>query len=259
MKIKNGDGITKYIQTARTGTEADAYISVHVDINKVSINLGLIDAYSTATVLGTCTAPDTAKQTLGTTAGLYVYPSTALAMTVVSDDVTDDGAGLGAQTVLIKGLNDSYGSIEETVTLDGTTPVACVNSYFRINTVQVQTAGSGGTNTGTITVENAGTVYSTVQPGAGTAYPGVYTTPADVSALCTDCTVSCIGGSTTADIVLRTDTAAAIVQHRVLVSECVQLDTAITVPPKTDIEVQSTASIAGTAATVSLELILQDQ
>lgn len=75
-------------------------------------------------------------------------------VTAVSDDATDTAAGTGARTIRIHGLRSNTSEEVETedMTLNGTTLVNSVNTWYRVNRVEVLTAGSGGENAGVITI-----------------------------------------------------------------------------------------------------------
>lgn len=83
--------------------------------------------------------------------GIWVPPTTSRVHNIVSSSSLDTGAGTGARTVTIQGLDGSYNFATETVTLNGTTPVATVNSYTIIDFMFVVTAGSLETAQGVIT------------------------------------------------------------------------------------------------------------
>lgn len=112
--------------------------------------------------------------------GEYPFLAAASILEVVSSSVADTAAGTGARTVLVSGLDASYNAISETVTLNGTTPVATVNSYLRVNLFTTTSAGSGEKNVGTITlrVVSAGVSQSIIQAGIGFGTTGVYTVAA---------------------------------------------------------------------------------
>jgi hypothetical protein len=74
-------------------------------------------------------------------------------LNIVSSDVGDDSAGIGARTVLIEGLDANYAALSETVIMDGTTPVVTVALFLRVFHVSVATAGTTKRNIGTITVK----------------------------------------------------------------------------------------------------------
>lgn len=71
-------------------------------------------------------------------------------MNIYSDDATDTIAGVGAQKVLVEGIDDSGDMVEETVEMNGVTDVPTVNSYYMINRMTVTQAGSTGSQAGQI-------------------------------------------------------------------------------------------------------------
>jgi hypothetical protein len=95
-------------------------------------------------------AISTSAETIWQPGATYAQLTTAAAHEVVSSSANDAAAGTGARTVVIEGLIAGYVEASETVTLNGTTAVATVNSYIAINAMRVATAGSGNVNAGTI-------------------------------------------------------------------------------------------------------------
>ena len=85
----------------------------------------------------------------------FVEPATAAVVNFASTDAADTAAGTGARTLTITGINGSYDSVTETISLLGATVVPTANSYFYINRAFVATAGTGGTQAGTITGTSA--------------------------------------------------------------------------------------------------------
>ncbi len=118
-------------------------------------------------------------------AAAYIFPTVAKVMTVSSDDPADDAAGTGARTVTIFGLDANYLEISEQVTLVSTTAVSTVNSFIRVNRMQVNSAGSGGENVGTI-YTGASTVtagvpaekYAAISPNENQTLMAIFTIPA---------------------------------------------------------------------------------
>ena len=115
--------------------------------------------------------------------GTRVYLSSAETMDIVSDDANDDGspASTGALTLRIEGLDSSYDEISEDVTLNGTTAVTTSNSYLRVHRAYILTAGSSGTNEGTITIDpttsGSGSRQGSIGPGDGQTLISHYTIP----------------------------------------------------------------------------------
>jgi hypothetical protein len=86
-------------------------------------------------------------------------PAVANELNVVSDSTLDTGAGVGAQTIKFKYLDDSL--VEHTssaIALTGTTPVNIIGSYadvWIILEAWVVTAGANGRNLGNILFQDA--------------------------------------------------------------------------------------------------------
>ena len=99
--------------------------------------------------------------------GAYVYPGSALQMTLVSSNAGD------TQIVAVLGLDINFNLLSEYVTLNGTTPVTTVNSYFRINQLLV----TNGLNAGTITCKNSTNLYAQINPNIGQTQMSIYTVP----------------------------------------------------------------------------------
>lgn len=122
--------------------------------------------------------------------GLYTgIPDTAETIEVFSDDANDTAAGSGARTLQLSGLDADWNEIEETVTLNGTTPVTTSNTWLRCNRQRVITAGSSDSNEGTITLRHTTTtanVFSQIQPGRSQSTILHYTVPAGKKLLLSD-------------------------------------------------------------------------
>ena len=125
------------------------------------------------------------NETIWDGGGIYSYPAAAATMYVSSSSTNDDAAGTGARTVFIQGLDANYDEISETVTMDGQTQVATANEYLRVYRAYVVTAGSGGTNAGSIYIGTSGessgvptgTYYARISVGEGQTLMAVYTVP----------------------------------------------------------------------------------
>jgi hypothetical protein len=102
----------------------------------------------------------------------YTYPGSATTMLLWSSSASDT-----AVQVLINGLDSSYNTLSETLTLtNGTTGVTTVNSYLRINGISV----TGTVNAvGTLNLGNAGKTiqYAEIIAGNGKSQAMIYTVP----------------------------------------------------------------------------------
>ena len=70
----------------------------------------------------------------------YRTPTSNTALEVVSDDADDNATGAGARSITYEGLQESGGNlvvVTNTVSLNGTTPVALPDSLIRLKVVYV--------------------------------------------------------------------------------------------------------------------------
>jgi hypothetical protein len=103
----------------------------------------IIHGYNAAVAAGT--------ETIWYSDTVWVPPTAARVHELVSGDVKDDAAGVGARTVLVTGINGSGAVASEVVIMDGTTPVNTTGSYLHISSLRVLTAGSELDNAALIT------------------------------------------------------------------------------------------------------------
>jgi hypothetical protein len=200
-----------------------------------------------------------------------VPPATAATVSIASTSTDDDGnptTNTGAHTILIKGLNSSYQEIQEIVTLNGTTTVTSTNLFLRINSLEVLTTGSGGTNAGNIWVgtglNTAGkfaTNYATITATLGRSLDGYYTVPAGKNLHITN--ISC-----SASLSAANDSVFFILQQRInsparpyqTLLNVVNFGTVVTdlvIPGGSDLQVIAQALNAGHSAGVQISGYLQ--
>jgi hypothetical protein len=122
----------------------------------------------TPNIANTATGPMWEGQTQS--GGLYVYPSVAAPLVLVSDSATDNTA----RSVVIDGLGAGFVPLTETIPLNGTTNVTTTNSFLRINGMSMLNS----TNTGNITASISSTVYAKINAGVGQTQMSIYTVPA---------------------------------------------------------------------------------
>jgi len=120
-----------------------------------SVSTGLRSRYSADNKFGTNSNVGTSFEDVWTNSGAKVYLSAAETL-AVEGGATDDAGMAGALTVKLIGLDGSFAEIEETVTMNGTTPVNTVSSFLRVARMFVITAGSGGGNEGIILAKDSG-------------------------------------------------------------------------------------------------------
>ena len=129
---------------------------------------------------------DNALETVWAQGGTYYYPPSATQMTISSSsDLDTDNEGDGARTVQFYGLDADYNEINETVLLEGQTPVTTTKSFLRINRGVVRSAGDEEKNvgviyagTGTVTAGVPVNKYATIAIGDNQTLMALWTVPA---------------------------------------------------------------------------------
>ena len=141
--------------------------------------------YSPVVAVGRNTDVDlAAAEDIWTGGAVYAPPTAARLHTLVSGSANDTSSGSGARTITVTGLDTNFAVATETVTLNGVTGVSTVNSYKRILSLRVATAGNGLTNAGAITATAATdtTVSARIEIGKGRSEMAIYTVPAGKTA-----------------------------------------------------------------------------
>lgn len=133
---------------------------------------GQVDGHSTVNIYGYQPAVSTSFIPVWENATEYAYPVSAIVMYL-------SGSNGDTAKITVVGLDASYAPISEVVTLNGTTPVATVNSYLRINSMFVST-GSATNPAGAVYLKNVGgtVTYAQINAGVGRTQSAIYTVPA---------------------------------------------------------------------------------
>ncbi len=111
--------------------------------------------------------------------GDYNFLTTASTLEIVSNDNDDDIAGIGAQSVILYGLDTNWDEIEEVVDLVGNgTSVPTTQLFIRLNRAEVQQVGTPhGNNEDNLEIEASGVVIGVIVEGEGITKNGVYSVP----------------------------------------------------------------------------------
>jgi len=115
---------------------------------------------------------------------VFVWPTSALTMNVSSGSANDDSGNTGAWNVTIYGLDINYDPINETVVMNGQAGVPTMLKYFRINRLDVEYAGTTGSNvgriyigTGVIAAGKPAVIYNEIRATFGRSSTATYTVP----------------------------------------------------------------------------------
>ena len=192
--------------------------------------------------------------------GVLSYLSSAETMDIVSGDPADKGtptAGTGARTITIYGVGNNYNVLQETVIMNGTTPVTTTSAFLRINRMHVETSGTNQTNVGNITAtaSTAGTVQASIGAGIGSTTKSQYTVPAGYFGFISAWSVGTLNNDQVqADLMTRSFEGSWVVRNRINFVESAfqqNFTTFLRVSPQSDIRVQAIRVAGSGNVTVS--------
>lgn len=155
---------------------------------KYEVAEGLRQGYETWNKWGYNADIDIASlETIWSSGGIFARMTSAETLNVVSTSTDDDGdpAGIGAQSVIIYGIDANHLPQTEIVTLDGTTTVTTSNTWLGVNRVALYLAGSNAVNVGDINIDatTAATRQAQIPAGEGSTQQALSFVPAKHKAL----------------------------------------------------------------------------
>jgi hypothetical protein len=152
---------------------------------ELQVARGQIDGHRSVVIFGYNPDVDLAEVTVWPLQSIKSHPAAAVQLKVSSTSASDTSNGTGARTVTIYGLDGSWNEITETVTLSGQTAVTTTNSFLRIQSAVVATAGSSTSavgdiyfGEGTVTAGVPATIYDIIKYDYNKTITGHYTIPA---------------------------------------------------------------------------------
>lgn len=139
---------------------------------ELQVARGQVPGHSVQNIYGYQPAVSTTFIPVWENATAYVYPVAATKMNLA-------GTAGDTASILINGLDSNYLPISETLVMNGATPVPTVNSYLRINGMQV-TAGSATNPAGVVTLKDLTntTIYAQINANVGRTQAAIFTVPA---------------------------------------------------------------------------------
>lgn len=128
--------------------------------------------------------------------GVYVWPTEALTMTIVSDSAEDDAdktpaAGTGAYTVDVYYLTTGFVEKTVTVTMNGVSAVQIATDIYRFQNCRVKTAGTALAAVGNLTIAAGGTTYGYISAGRTRMRQCIWTVPIGKTLYITQIAFSC--------------------------------------------------------------------
>ena len=184
------------------------------------------------TRLGISTATNGDDIWMGTATTLPIPADAGEQMTVVSTSVQDGPGGTGVLTLDIRYIDASGVTKEETLIMNGTTPVDTVATNIRfVQEIHSLTTGTNLLAVGTITIYKTGsaaTIYNQIQPGTNVSLNTARMVPAGKVCLLWSFYTSS-GGGKAADVRIRTTSVHGILTPRIFQfkDNAIMLDNAV--------------------------------
>ena len=145
----------------------------------IQVSRGLVDGHKRLFKFGHNPVIQDITETIWDAGGLYVYPSSAVAMTVTSGaGATDNGVA-----ITVQGLDSNYNEVSEEVTLASTGTATTTQTFLRVYRAFVSGSQAITANT---TIANGGTTYAQINNGENQTLMALWTVPAGYTAYLLD-------------------------------------------------------------------------
>jgi hypothetical protein len=178
--VKQIDGKPRVSSMPYTYDIAEGNVASHAPWSKIGFN-GAIGA---------------TEEEMWPVSGVYVWPTGALTMTIVSDSAEDDAdktpaAGTGAYTVDFYYLTTGFVEKTVTVTLNGVGAVQIATDIYRVQNCRVKTAGTALAAVGNLTIASGGVTYGYISAGRTRMRQCTWTVPIGKTLYITQIAFSC--------------------------------------------------------------------
>jgi len=141
----------------------------------IQVSRGLVDGHKRLFKFGHNPLIQDISETIWDAGGAYVYPSSAVAMTVTSGaGATDNGVA-----ITVQGLDSNYNEVSEEVTLASTGTATTTQTFLRVYRAFVSGSQAITANT---TIANGGTTYAQINTGENQTLMALWTVPAGYTA-----------------------------------------------------------------------------
>ena len=218
---RNGQAVSNYTDALSVKSISDYKAQVALGQNG---DVGLWNKF------GFNTDVDIGTEVVASWGGMFVPPTTASTISIVSTSASDTAAGVGAQSVLIYGVNASRQTVIEVVPLDGITPVVTTSTWLGINRLAIYVSGTSQVNIGEITATfvTGSTIQGQIPAGDGSSQQLIYFTPVDSTSLITYILIkgNKLSGGTSPIIIFKLWVYSAVSNSKYLVLQY-EMDSAI--------------------------------
>ncbi len=256
---KGGDNTLFDIDGSDTVDAADLADSINNDIRT-----GITEP--TAVVVA---VPASAVVTINVDGGVGDLVDIAGTANITASDTTLENVDVGANTLLIEGLDANFAEITEIIALNGDTVVPTTQAYLRINRMIVLTAGTDGQNNGiiTATAQTDSTVSASIAIGANQTNMCIYAVPAGKTAFVVNISISVgklLETEIDSQLVVRPENQVFQIKSNLGVNSTgssngqLFFKPYLLVPEKSDIKIQASTSTDSVSVSAGFDLILVD-
>jgi hypothetical protein len=128
---------------------------------RYEVAMGNIYGSSTWSKFGYNTDINGSAEIVASFGGTFNIMTSADTLNVVSTANSDNSGGQAARTIVLVGIDANGDYQEETVTMNGQTPVTTTNSWLGINRAYVASVGTFNYNAGNITISDTSAIFGT--------------------------------------------------------------------------------------------------
>ena len=128
---------------------------------RYEVAMGNVYGSSTWNKFGYNADIDGAAEIVASFGGTFNIMTSADTLNVVSTANSDNSGGQAARTIVLVGIDANGDYQEETVTMNGQTPVTTVNTWLGINRALVASVGTFNYNAGNITISDTSAIFGT--------------------------------------------------------------------------------------------------
>jgi hypothetical protein len=128
---------------------------------RYEVAMGNIYGSSTWNKFGYNSDIDGVAEIVASFGGTFNIMTSADTLNVVSTANSDNSGGQAARTIVLVGIDANGDYQEETVTMNGQTPVTTVNTWLGINRALVASVGTFNYNAGNITISDTSAIFGT--------------------------------------------------------------------------------------------------
>jgi len=184
---------TTYGEKADLNAPADSTLAQDFDATVVrptkyeyEVALGQRQGHTTWNKWGYNADVDIGTETIWSSGGTFSRMTTAGTLDISSTSTADaSGSGIGAQSIIVYGVDASHESQIEVVALSGTNIVTTAGSWFGVNRLSIYAAGTSGINVGNINAisTTTGQTQGQIPANEGSTQQALFFTQAGHTAL----------------------------------------------------------------------------